>query len=787
MQFGNTGIEGATRLSTLEQAPDLQLFLGSSIMQTVQVEYSGQIQVNTGKNPRELYAHQNEAIKALDQKNKLPFEGLLVLPTGGGKTLTAVHWLLRNFIDKRKKVLWIAHRHELLNQALETLKFSAYPSLLSDIETFRYRVISGHPKHDRPINIKPTDDIIIASKDSLNGGLDYLINNWVKYSDTILLVVDEAHHATAKTYRKLIDSIKQNFKDRGRTDGFRMLGLTATPFRTDKGEQGLLKKVFPNDIIFSEHLRTLITRGILAEPIFENLETELDFYRELTNKDIKAIENFDKLPTKVAERIAMSSIRNKRIVDCYIENREKYKPLLVFAVDVQHAIELNGLFKKRGITSDFVAAKITDVNTGSTISVKENLEKIERFRAGKLEVLINVEMLIEGIDLPNVQTVFLTRPTTSTILMTQMIGRGLRGQTAGGTEKAYVVSFIDNWEDKINWVNPEKLIDIEGVEFVDRDIETMKRIARLISIEKIEEFAIIMDDSIDTTALEKLDFLKRVPVGIYRFSILEPSESDEPVSRNYDVLLYSDTEEAYDSFVNDLEAVFKGIDIENREILTEEELKYLLELTKELYFPDYPFLLGYRDADVENILRFYAQKQMEPEFIAFSERRKCDVSIVARHIYENDLTLKQVTEYLTSLWNDSKSFWQVLFGYNYLYFKKQVDIEINKLIGAYPDLIVTPPIVIPDTVPLESLSLIEIREKDPAEYRDIKDAVFAKHIDAKGFITCAISGFKSQMRRDFQVDHIIPMSKGGLTTLENLQVLSRKAHAEKTRLENLKR
>jgi len=756
-------------------------------MQTVQVEYSGQIQVNVGKNPRELYAHQNEAIKALDEKNKCPFEGLLVLPTGGGKTLTAVHWLLRNFIDKRKKVLWIAHRHELLDQAFETVKFSAYPSLLNDVDKFRYRVISGHPKHDRPVNIQPTDDILIASKDSLNSGLKYLLENWVKHSDAILLIVDEAHHATAKTYRKLINDIKQNLQDRGKIDGFRMLGLTATPFRTDESEKSLLKKVFPDDIIFSEHLRTLITRGILAEPIFENLETQLDFYRELTDKDIKAIEDFDKLPKKVAERIAMSSIRNKRIVERYLEYRENYKPLLVFAVDIQHAIELNGLFHKRGINSDFVASRIIDENTGATISAKENSEKIKRFRKGEIEVLINVEMLTEGTDLPNVQTVFLTRPTTSTILMTQMIGRALRGQRAGGTEKAYVVSFIDNWEDKINWVNPEKLIDIEGVEFVDRDIETMKKIARLISIEKIEEFARIMDDSMDTTVLEKLDFLRRVPVGIYRFSILEPSESGEPVSRNYDVLLYNDTEEAYDSFVNDLEAVFKGVDIENREILTEEELKYLLQLTKEIYFPDHPFLLGYRDADVENILRFYAQKQVEPEFIAFSERRKCDLSIVARHIYESGLSRKQETEYLASLWNDDKSFWQVLFGYNYLYFKKQVDIEINKLSGFYPDLTISPPTVIPDTVPLESLSLIEIRERDPAEYREIKDAVFAGCTDAKGFITCAISGFKSQMRRDFQIDHIKPMSDGGLTTLENLQVLSRKAHTEKTRLENLKR
>lgn len=268
----------------------------------------------------------------------------------------------------------------------------------------------------------------------------------------------------------------------------------------------------------------------------------------------------------------------------------------------------------------------------------------------------------------------------------------------------------------------------------------MKRIACLISIQKIEEFARMMDESIDTTDLEKLDFLRRVPVGIYRFSILEPSESGEPISRNYDVLLYNDTEEAYDSFVNDLDAVFQHIDIEDREILTDEELGSLLQYTKDLYFPDYPFLLGYRDDDVKNILRFYAQKEMEPEFIAFSERRKCDLSIVARHSHENDLRIREITEYLNSLWNESSSFWQVLFGYNYLYFKKQIDIEINKLSGLYLDLTVTPPTVIPDTVPLEKLSLIEIRERDPAQYRDIKDAIFEKYTDAQGFITCASSG-----------------------------------------------
>jgi ATP-dependent helicase IRC3 len=218
---------------------------------TVEVNCSGTIQVAAGDCPRSLYEHQNKAMQALDQSRQAGLAGLLVLPTGGGKTLTAVHWLLRHYVDQGKKVLWIAHRHELLNQALETVKSSAYRNLLPQSEDFRYRIISGHGKHDRPCNIERSDDIIIASKDSLNSGLPDLLSKWVEHTDEILVVIDEAHHATAKTYRKLITAIRSNLVDRGHAAGFQLLGLTATPFRTDASEQGLLKEVFPGDIIFS--------------------------------------------------------------------------------------------------------------------------------------------------------------------------------------------------------------------------------------------------------------------------------------------------------------------------------------------------------------------------------------------------------------------------------------------------------------------------------------------------------------------------------------------------------
>ncbi|MGI0489016.1 DEAD/DEAH box helicase family protein [Pantanalinema rosaneae CENA516] len=748
----------------------------------VVVRYSGEIQVSPGHNPKSLYQHQIQAIQALDSKTSAGCRGLLVLPTGGGKTLTAVNWLLRNFVAKHIKVLWIAHRHELLDQAFWTIKDNAYSALLGHRENFRYRIISGHPKHDRPVNIRANDDVIIASKDSLNSGLDYL-DQWLKGSNEILLVIDEAHHATAKTYRKLVAALEAKL-DTKRKNNLKILGLTATPFRTNDQEKGLLKQVFPSDILFKEDLRNLIVKGTLAEPVFEELSTNITLSSHLTAADIKKIETFDSLPESVAKEIAENSQRNHLIVNHYINNREKYKQLLVFAVNITQAIALNALFKQyqnKGVKSEIIVSNLVDIATGASISKEENSKRIEQFRQGEINVLINVNILTEGTDLPNVQTVFLTRPTTSVTLMTQMIGRALRGQKSGGTEKAYIVSFIDDWENKVNWVNPEILVDgsVPGSSPGDPN----KKIARLISIEKIEEFARIINGGLD---IGNATFISRIPVGIYHFSILKnPDKLGDSIDKNYEVLVYNDSEQAYDSFINDLEDLFDEFSIDE-EYLTQEEIDELVDYVEKNYFPNHSTLIGYRSDDIENVLQFYAQNLVKPNFISFDQRHKCDLEKVARYISEKDLSRKAQTEYEDSLWNDDSQFWQVLFGYNKRYFQGMLDKEIRKITSTSEPSIETPmPVVIYDPIPITHLTLAEIKEINLAHYRQLRNSVYAKHTDENGFITCAKTGYKSRRRIDFQIDHIKPMWKGGLSTLNNLQILSRPAHVEKTRQDRL--
>lgn len=737
-------------------------------MQIVDNKNAGTIKVKIGKNPKQLYLHQSDAMKKLNEKvnEKNKFAGLIVIPTGGGKTLTAVQWVLKNIIDKDKKVLWIAHRHELLNQALQAVISNSYSDILKNKKGFKFRIISG--MHDKPVHIEENDDFIIASKDSLNHGMNHLINKWVsKNLNNIFLVIDEAHHSTAKSYRNIIKEL-ENKND----SWFKMLGLTATPFRTSESEKGLLKTVFQDDIAYDIDLKTLINRKILADPVFIELNTKIDMTNELTDKDIKSIQAFDNLPGDIAQQIAMSKERNNKIVNHYIENKDKYRQTLVFAVSVVHAIELSALFNKYNIASDFVVSSIKDMYTGVTISNEENLEKLQKFREGKIKVLVNVNILTEGTDLPSVQSIFLTRPTTSTILMTQMIGRALRGKNAGGTDEAYIVSFIDNWKDKISWVSPKRLFDGEPGDPKDPK-ERARSAARLIAISKIEEITRIMDDTIDTDAVEKLDFIERVPVGAYSFSILIPSKDGEPDEKNCDILVYDSFKQAYEDFINDLDYIFKEKKVEEKEFLDDYELDYLCNFIEKQYFEGYDTTISYKDEDIKDVLRYYAQKEAKLTLLNFEEREKFDISRIAEYIWNEDMGAKTQAKYIESLWNDDEGFWKLFFGNNKKYFTNQINLELYKISGNEDSKEDDgAPEVIKEKIELSKLSLNEIRKSNPKYWRRIVNTVYEKSRDGGGYYHSAISDYKSKSKREFQIDHIKPMSKGGLTELDNLQVIT---------------
>ena len=745
----------------------------------IEVKSNGKIIAKKGTNPRSPYNHQKDAMAKLSLIDKEEsFSTLVVLPTGGGKTYTASTWLLKNAIDKKKKILWIAHRQMLLNQAAESFQRFAYAEAMPHISEFTYRIVSGSSNHDRSIDISPRDNILILSKDSIGRNLSVL-DNWLKGENEVYCVIDEAHHATAKTYRKIIKYVEM------RVPNMKLLGLTATPFRTAKEEEGLLSKIFKDGvdesgnvvkgdlgITYQIGLKELINARILSTPIFECKYTEEDYGADLGLDALEHIQRLDVLPEELATEIASSAARNKLIVDTYVNRAKEYGQTIVFAVNINHAIALNKLFGKAGVKSDYIVSDIRDAITGVTISREDNERKLQQYRDGKLQVLINVNILTEGVDLPQTKTVFLARPTVSKILMTQMVGRALRGTAAGGTAKAYIVSFVDQWNENIAWCNPASLFHGEN-DFEENEVERTKRQISMIAISKIEEFASMLDDSIDTSALEKVPFEQRFPIGMYAFTYLDGMDI------SYQVMVYDSTKESYEQLMESLPELFSSYGLEDEEYLSNEMLEELEEQCRSTYFCG-NMVPPYEKRDIINILKYYAQKEEAPEFYTFDDidTRRLDPSVIAKHIYDEDMGERRRNEYINSLWESNDDNLLRLFFGRKIYFLKQVQLELMKI--SHPDVFEEEHNVAFGKRNFEDMALCEIGKVAPEVEKELRDNAFERARNSKGLYECAACKMTSHNRIPFQIDHIIPLNKGGKTIPENLQVLCRKCNASKS-------
>lgn len=744
----------------------------------IEVKSFGKVFPKKGANTRMPYEHQKNAMENLDIVNKSgQYSTMIVLPTGGGKTYTASLWLLKNALDHGKKILWIAHRQMLLDQAAESFQKFAYSEAIPHIPFFQYRIVSGASSHDKTININPADNLLIISKDSIGRNLSCL-DPWLTDEKEVFLIVDEAHHSTAKTYRKVIEYVK------AKVPNVKLIGLTATPFRTAEDEQGLLSKIYEDGlqdgkivhgnigITYQIGLKELINRRILSKPIFESFYTDELYGENLGLNGWESIQRLDTLPEDVAGQMADSAARNKLIVNTYLTKQKEYGQTIVFAINVVHAIHLSALFNKAGIPSEFIVSDVRDPITGVRISREDNERKLDEYRSGKVKVLVNVNILTEGVDLPQTKTVFLARPTVSTILMTQMIGRALRGEAAGGTASAYIVSFVDNWNEHIAWVNPDSLFNGNN-EFASTPIEHAKHELRMIAISKIEEFASILDDSVDTTALEKVPFVQRIPIGMYAFTYLEESGIDY----SYQVMVYDSTRKAYEDMMGSLPKLFQSFHCTD-EYPAEESLKDMASQCRDTFFIG-EMIPPYEEKDVIRILKYYAQYETPPQFYSFDDinRSKLDVSLIAKHIWDEDMGQRQKTEYVNSLWESSDDNLLRLFFGRKLYFWRQLDIELTKL--SNPNIYDEEENVQRGIRKLEDLSLFEIGKINPQLEKELRDTAFEKSKDSDGAYTCACCGEKGTDRIFFQVDHIRPMNKGGKTVPGNLQILCRQCNGTK--------
>lgn len=391
-----------------------------------------------------LHGYQEKAVEALE---KCYFEddrdgGILVMPTGSGKTRVAVRFLVKSAVASGWQVLWLTHRAMLIEQTASAVYGHAGALLkTADPGREKFKMVCVSGSHASIKATEKDDDVMICGVQSLVRNLPYLQS---VLKDRVMIVVDEAHHAVAPSYRLIINEVKKH------ASNVKLLGLTATPVRMSDDGTARLMGIFSGNVVYSVAMSELIAKGFLADPKFEFVDTNVDFTTELTPPERKYIEKWGELSPETLARLAGIKERNKLIADTYMKSRERYGKTLIFALNAEHCISLCEELASRGVRCDYIYC-----------AHEGNAAKIERFRKGELDVLVNIQVLTEGSDIPDIQTVFLTRPTQSDVLLLQMIGRGMRGKGAGGTESVNIVSFNDIWDRYVSWLNPQFLIESE--------------------------------------------------------------------------------------------------------------------------------------------------------------------------------------------------------------------------------------------------------------------------------------------------------------------------------------
>ena len=368
-----------------------------------------------------LRPYQTEALEAvLSSEAKGISKQLIVLPTGSGKTVIFSH--LPMIRKESTPMLVIAHRAELLHQAKNKIQ-QMNPNLIVEIEQAQ--------------NIAGKVDVVVASVPTMGRANSDRIEKFSKdYFKTI--IIDEAHHAAAPTYRRIVDYFQPNL----------LLGVTATPQRSDSTR---LIDVF-QEIVYYKTIEDLIKQGWLTRLVGYRIKTETD----LTEIEVS---DGDFVQSQLQDAVNNPK-RNASIVAAYQEICKERKTL-VFAAGVQHAKDLALSFTKNSIVTEVILGETPD---------EERSTILQKFRNNEIKVLINVGVLTEGFDEPSVQAIILARPTKSTLLYTQVVGRGTRLDE--GKENCLIIDISDTTKGKKPIGLPTLLglppdFDLNGQDLVD--------------------------------------------------------------------------------------------------------------------------------------------------------------------------------------------------------------------------------------------------------------------------------------------------------------------------------
>lgn len=365
------------------------------------------------------------------------------------------------------------------------------------------------------------------------------------------------------------------------------------------------------------------------------------------------------LPDHIVENLAGNQSRNNYIVSDYVNNKKEYGKTLIFA-DRWYQCEyladkLSAQGIKAGAVYSVVAGQDAVYRSGSGRRNDEvNRKAMQDFRDGKLDVLVNVKMLTEGVDIPDVKTVMITRQTTSNILLTQMVGRALRGEKAGGgqgKDYANVVFFHDSWKRLLPWA----VVDGELGE--DRPTTQKRNPMSIISISLIK----LATADIEYQGFENAPFLTFIPVGFLgcEFTVaIEDGDIQELITYAENAVVYEFNLSKYENLMTYLSeqdlSVYASESL--AETVLEEKAQELAEKFFDLTADDFDGMLI---TNVSAVLRHMAQNNCPPAFVDFHERDLYDMDEQARKLLNTPPLDADI--FLSNQFNDAGLLWRFFY------------------------------------------------------------------------------------------------------------------------------